>query len=109
MSGFSRDRNIKVPKKNGEKEVVSQSNYLPSRPAEGRVEVPKKVAKPPQSRQQNNQQRRRGNNRRNNGSRGNNQRQQNLVAQRHLMMKYGLELSKMIRKLTSLSPLVKVK
>lgn len=76
MSGFSRDRNIKVPKKMKKNPAVSQSNYLPSRPAEGRVEVPKKVAKPPQSRQQNNQQRRRGNNRRNNGSRGNNQRQQ---------------------------------
>jgi len=76
MSGFSRDRNIKVPKKMEKKSVVSQSNYLPSRPAEGRVEVPKKVAKPPQSRQQNNQQRRRGNNRRNVGSRGNSQRQQ---------------------------------
>ena len=75
MSGFSRDRNIKVPKKMEKKEVVSQSNYLPSRPAEGRVEVPKKVAKPPQSRQQNNQQRRRGNNRRSSGSRGNTQRQ----------------------------------
>jgi predicted nucleic acid-binding OB-fold protein len=76
MSGFSRDRNIKVPKKAEKNPPVSQSNYLPSRPAEGRVEVPKKVAKPPQSRQQNNQQRRRGNNRRNTGSRGNNQRQQ---------------------------------
>ena len=76
MSGFSRDRNIKVPKKAEKNSAVSQSNYLPSRPAEGRVEVPKKVAKPPQSRQQNNQQRRRGNNRRNTGSRGNNQRQQ---------------------------------
>ena len=76
MSGFSRDRNIKVPKKMEKKSVVPQSNYLPSRPAEGRVDVPKKVAKPPQSRQQNNQQRRRGNNRRNAGSRGNSQRQQ---------------------------------
>ena len=76
MSGFSRDRNIKVPKRMEKNPTVSQSNYLPSRPAEGRVEVPKKVAKPPQPRQQNNQQRRRGNNRRNNGSRGNNQRQQ---------------------------------
>ena len=75
MSGFSRDRNIKVPKKMEKKEVVSKSNYLPSRPAEGRVEVPKKVTKPPQSRQQNNQQRRRGNNRRSSGSRGNTQRQ----------------------------------
>jgi|TARA_B100001540_G_scaffold138445_2_gene123120 predicted nucleic acid-binding OB-fold protein len=76
MSGFSRDRNIKVPKKVEKNPPVSQSNYLPSRPAEGRVEVPKKVAKPPRSRQQNNQQRRRGNNRRNAGSRGNSQRQQ---------------------------------
>ena len=76
MSGFSRDRNIKIPKKMEKKPAVSQSNYLPSRPAEGRVEVPKKVAKPPQSRQQNNQQRRRGNNRRNAGTRGNSQRQQ---------------------------------
>ena len=75
MSGFSRDRKIKVPKRMEKNPAVSQSNYLPSRPAEGRVEVPKKVAKPPQPRQQNNQQRRRGNNRRNNGSRGNNQRQ----------------------------------
>ena len=76
MSGFSRDRNIKITKKVEKNPPVSRSNYLPSRPAEGRVEVPKKVANPPQPRQQNNQQRRRGNNRRNTGSRGNNQRQQ---------------------------------
>ena len=76
MSGFSRDRNIKVPKKMEKKTVVPQSNYLPSRPAEGRVVVPKKVTKPPQSRQQKNHQRRRDNNRRNSGSRGNSQRQQ---------------------------------
>ena len=71
MSGFNRDRNIKIPKKLDKKPATSTSNYLPSRPAEGRVEVPKKVAKPAQSRPRNNQQRRGGNNRRNTGNRGN--------------------------------------
>ena len=71
MSGFNRDRNIKIPKKVDKKPATSSSNYLPSRPAEGRVEIPKKVAKPAQSRPRNNQQRRGGNNRRNTGNRGN--------------------------------------
>jgi len=71
MSGFNRDRNIKIPKKVDKKPTASPSNYLPSRPAEGRVEVPKKVAKPAQSRPQNNRQRRGGNNRRSAGNRGN--------------------------------------
>ena len=70
MSGFNRDRNIKIPKKVDKKPATSSSNYLPSRPAEGRVEVPKKVAKPAQSRPRNNQPRRGGNNRRNSRNRG---------------------------------------
>ena len=72
MSGFNRDRNIKIPKKVDKKPTTSSSNYLPSRPAEGRAEVPKKGAKPAQSRPRNNQQRRGGNHRRNAGNRGNN-------------------------------------
>ncbi|MEC7589275.1 MAG: DUF655 domain-containing protein, partial [Candidatus Thermoplasmatota archaeon] len=69
MSGFSRDRNIKIPKKVDKKPNTNPSNYAPSRPAEGRAEVPKKIAKPAQPRPQNNQQRRRGRNRGNNRQR----------------------------------------
>ena len=76
MSGFSRDRNIKIPKKVDKKPTTNPTNYAPSRPAEGRVEVPKKVVKPAQPRPQNNQQRRRGGNRRNTGNRGNNRQRQ---------------------------------
>jgi len=78
MSGFSRDRNIKVPKKTDKKPTSHQSNYLPSRPAEGRAEVPKKSPKPPQSRPRNNKPRAQGNNRRggNNRNQNNRQRQQ---------------------------------
>jgi len=72
MSGFNRDRNIKIPKKVDKKPTTSSSNYLPSSPAAGRAEVPKKGAKPAQSRPRNNQQRRGGNHRRNAGNRGNN-------------------------------------
>ena len=66
LSGFSRDRNIKVPKKAEKKSSVAPSNYLPSRPAEGRVAVPKKVAQPPKSKPKNQQSSRRGNNPRSN-------------------------------------------
>ena len=76
MSGFNRDRNIKIPKKIDKKPSTSPSNYLPSRPAEGRVEVPKKVTKPAQPRRQSNQQRRRGNHRRSAGNSGNNRQRQ---------------------------------
>ena len=73
LSGFSRDRNIKVPKKTDKKSSAAPSNYLPSRPAEGRVAVPKKVAQPPKSRPKNQQNSRRGNNPRN--SKGRNPKQ----------------------------------
>ena len=43
MSGFSRDRNIKVPKKAEKKANSSSTQFLPSRPAEGRTEVLKKT------------------------------------------------------------------
>ena len=35
MSGFRRDRNIKIPTR-GKKTQPSSTNYMPSRPAEGR-------------------------------------------------------------------------
>ena len=73
LSGFSRDRNIKVPKKTEKKPSTAPSNYLPSRPAEGRVAVPKKVAQPPKSRPKNQQSSRRSNNPRNNRGRNPNQ------------------------------------
>ena len=73
MSGFSRDRNIKVPKRAEKKSSVAPSNYLPSRPAEGRVAVPKKAAQPPKSRPKNQQSSRRSNNPRNNRGRNPNQ------------------------------------
>ena len=76
VSGFSRDRNIKVPKKVEKKSNVEPSNYIPSRPAEGRVTVPKKTPKPPQSKPRNQSQNRRQNDRRNNRGRSTNQRQQ---------------------------------
>ena len=43
MSGFSRDRNVKIPKKTDKKSNSKPSQYLPTRPAEGRRDVPKKV------------------------------------------------------------------
>ncbi|DAC30601.1 MAG TPA: hypothetical protein D7H81_02640, partial [Candidatus Poseidoniales archaeon] len=64
MSGFNRDRNIKVPKKTEKKPAITPSNYLPSRPAEGRIAVPKKVAQPPKTRSNNKQNSRRGGNQR---------------------------------------------
>mgnify|MGYP001158510452 CR=1 FL=1 len=69
MSGFSRDRNIKIPKKGEKKSSSTRTDFLPSRPAEGRVEIPKKSAKP-----QNNQQRRNNNSGKNNQRRRNNNR-----------------------------------
>ena len=69
MSGFSRDRNIKIPKKGEKKSSSTRTDFLPSRPAEGRVEIPKKTAKP-----QNNQQRRNNNSGKNNQRRRNNNR-----------------------------------
>ena len=69
MSGFSRDRNIKIPKKGEKKSPSKRTDFLPSRPAEGRAEIPKKTAKP-----QNNQQRRSNNSGKNNQRRRNNNR-----------------------------------
>jgi predicted nucleic acid-binding OB-fold protein len=45
MDGIRRNRNIKVPKKNVKSQQPNSSGYLPSRPAEGRKEIPKKVEK----------------------------------------------------------------
>ena len=46
MSGIRRDRNIKLPKRSVGSQKESQS-YLPSRPAEGRKNIPVKVEKKP--------------------------------------------------------------
>ena len=73
MSGFSRDRNIKVPKKAEKKPAIAPSSYLPSRPAEGRTAVPKKIAQPPKSRSNNKQNSRRGSNQRSGKGRNSNQ------------------------------------
>jgi predicted nucleic acid-binding OB-fold protein len=53
MSGIRRDRNIKVPTRKN-KSDSKPSTYLPSRPAEGRKEIPKKVEKKPQPQRPNN-------------------------------------------------------
>jgi len=52
MSGIRRDRNIKVPTRN-DKTRPSSSNYLPTRPAEGRRDVPTKDEKKPQPQRSN--------------------------------------------------------
>ena len=43
MSGFSRDRNIKIPKKGEKKSSSTRTDYLPTRPAEGRVKSRRKL------------------------------------------------------------------
>jgi len=53
MSGFRRDRNIKVPSRN-DKSRAKPGTYLPSRPAEGRTDVPKKEEKKSQPQRTNN-------------------------------------------------------
>ena len=58
MSGFSRDRNVKIPKRNDKKSNAKPSQYLPKRPAEGRRDVPKKVEQKPRTNQRANNQRR---------------------------------------------------
>ena len=62
MSGIRRDRNIKIPKRN-EKSQSRPSNYLPSRPAEGRKDIAKKAEKKPQQQKSNRQNFRPNNNR----------------------------------------------
>ena len=57
MSGFSRDRNVKIPKKTDKKSNSKPSQYLPTRPAEGRRDVPKKVEQKPRTNQRPNNQR----------------------------------------------------
>lgn len=59
MTDVRRDRNIKVPTRGNKNEGHTGANNLPSRPAEGRKEVPRPQAKKPQSqpRQSNNRQR----------------------------------------------------
>tara|TARA_B100001250_G_scaffold413470_1_gene447737 strand:- start:408 stop:1196 length:789 start_codon:yes stop_codon:yes gene_type:complete len=69
MSGFSRDRNIKVPKKTGKKTTQTPSAYLPSRPAEGRVGVPKKVERKPQKSSRPKNQKQQNRNKRNDSNR----------------------------------------
>ena len=80
MSGFSRDRNIKIPKKPAKKTTSSTPQYLPSRPAEGRAVVPKKQQQRPQQKKRvNTQSKQQGsknrNQRRNNTPRSKPQRQ----------------------------------
>ena len=77
MSGFRRDRNIKVPSRN-DKSQAKPSAYLPSRPAEGRQNVPKKVEKKPQTQRPNNRNNKspQSRNRRSDNRRPNNQRNQ---------------------------------
>ncbi len=65
MSGIRRDRNIKIPKRN-DKSQSRPSGYLPSRPAEGRREVPKKVERKPQQQKSSNRNFRSNQNRRQN-------------------------------------------
>lgn len=76
VSGFSRDRNIKVPKKSEKKPAIASTNYLPSRPAEGRATVPKNTPKPTPERRKKPPRDRRQKDRRNGQGRNNNQRQQ---------------------------------
>jgi predicted nucleic acid-binding OB-fold protein len=71
MSGFSRDRNVKIPKKTEKKSTPKPSQYLPTRPAEGRRDVPKKVEQKPRTNQRPNNQRRQGQKHRGNRGRGN--------------------------------------
>lgn len=75
MTDVRRDRNIKVPTRGNKNERRTGGNHLPSRPAEGRKEVPRPQAKKPQSqpRQSNNRQRdgqHRNTNRQRDGQRG---------------------------------------
>ncbi|MAK20229.1 MAG: hypothetical protein CMA05_02840 [Euryarchaeota archaeon] len=71
MSGFSRDRNVKIPKRNDKKSNAKPSQYLPKRPAEGRRDVPKKVEQKPRTNQRANNQRRQGQKHRGNRGRSN--------------------------------------
>ena len=59
MTDVRRDRNIKVPTRGTKNERGTGADHRPSRPAEGRKEVPRPQAKKPQSqpRQSNNRQR----------------------------------------------------
>ena len=77
MSGLRRDRNIKIPTR-GKKTQPSSTNYMPSRPAEGRKEIPKKDEKKPQSQRSNNRNNRpaQSRNRRSDNRRSNNQKTQ---------------------------------
>ena len=74
MSGFSRDRNAKIPKKTEKKGTSKPSQYLPTRPAEGRRDVPKKVEQKPRTNQRPNNQRRQGQKHRGNRGRSNSSR-----------------------------------
>ncbi|DAC25887.1 MAG TPA: DUF655 domain-containing protein [Candidatus Poseidoniales archaeon] len=71
MSGFSRDRNVKIPKRTEKKNTPNPSQYLPTRPAEGRKDVPKKVEQKTRTNQRTNNQRRQGQKHRSNRGRGN--------------------------------------
>ena len=65
MSGIRRDRNIKIPKRNN-KSQPRPTGYSPSRPAEGRREVPKKIERKPQQQKSPNKNFRSNQNRRQN-------------------------------------------
>ena len=71
MSGFSRDRNVKIPKKSDKKSNAKPSQYLPTRPAEGRKEVVKKVEHKPRTNRRPDNQRRQSQTHRGNRGRGN--------------------------------------
>ena len=77
MSGFRRDRNIKIPTR-GKKTQPSSTNYMPSRPAEGRKDIPKKEENKPQPQRSNNRNNRpaQSRNRRSDNRRSNNQKPQ---------------------------------
>ena len=65
MSGIRRERNIKIPKRNN-KSQPRTTNYSPSRPAEGRRDIPKKVERKPQQQKSSNRNFRPNQNRRQN-------------------------------------------
>lgn len=71
MSGFSRDRNVKIPKKSDKKSSAKPSQYLPTRPAEGRKDVVKKVEHKPRTNRRPDNQRRQSQAHRGNRGRGN--------------------------------------
>ena len=92
MSGFNRDRNIKIPKKVDKKPTVKSVKLPPLKTCRRRVEVPKKGRQTGSTQPSKQPTASRQKQRRNTGNRGNGrQRQQNRNDRHHLMMKYGQE------------------